>query len=100
MTQYDEGTQAEKKAILENEAKLRGQHPSHEAPKPTTYFELQRQQNERELAKPETKYPAQPPTSPWAGDPAGIEPPLGVAIDEQETTGTPAEVAKSLREKE
>ena len=30
MTIYDEGTQAEKKAIIESEAKLR--HPSHEPP--------------------------------------------------------------------
>jgi hypothetical protein len=98
MSQFDPGDMKTKREVLENEKRLR--HPSHEPPKTTTYFELQRQQNERELAKPETKYPAQPPTSPWAGDPAGIEPPLGVAIDDQEVTGTPTEVAKSLREKE
>jgi hypothetical protein len=43
--------------------------------------------------------PRQPPGSPWSGDvPESIEPPLGYAIDDLEVTGTPAEIAESLRE--
>jgi hypothetical protein len=43
-----------------------------------------------------TDYPRLPGGSPWSGDPVGIEPPLGVAIDEMEPTGTAAEIEASL----
>ena len=42
------------------------------------------------------EYPRLPASSPWSGDPVGIEPPTGVAIDHMKCTGTPAEQAASL----
>jgi hypothetical protein len=97
MTIFDRGTMEEKKAILENEAKLRpGDRP------PTTYAALS-EWPEPGLPAPEASplhYPAQPTSSPW-GSPIGpgTEPPLGYAIDDVEPCGTPAEIAKSLRER-
>jgi hypothetical protein len=46
--------------------------------------------------EPFVKYPAMPEGSPWAGDLSGVEPPLGYAIEAQEVTGEPHEVAASL----
>jgi hypothetical protein len=45
-----------------------------------------------------TLYPRLPDSSPWSGAGAQVPPeePLGVAIDQQECTGTPAELAASL----
>jgi hypothetical protein len=43
-----------------------------------------------------TQYPRQPEASPWAGDPVGLEPPLGVEINAQEPTGEAHEIEKSL----
>jgi hypothetical protein len=43
-----------------------------------------------------TQYPRQPEASPWAGDPVGLEPPLGVEIDAQEPMGEAHEIEKSL----
>jgi hypothetical protein len=40
-------------------------------------------------------YPAQPAGSPWAGA-QPVEPPTGLAIDAQEPTGEPHELAASL----
>jgi hypothetical protein len=43
------------------------------------------------------EYPAQPPTSPWAGpDLVPPEPPLGFDVNALEPVGTPIEVAQSL----
>lgn len=41
-------------------------------------------------------YPAQPPTSPFAGDPVGDEPPLGQDVNWQEPIGTEKEIQASL----
>lgn len=43
-----------------------------------------------------TDYPRLPANSPWAGDSVGLEPPLGVAIDDLEPTGTAQEIEHSL----
>ena len=47
---------------------------------------------------PATLYPRLPASSPWSGEGPQVpdEEPLGVAIDQQECTGTPAELAASL----
>jgi hypothetical protein len=48
-------------------------------------------------AKASVQYPRQPTTSPWSGEiPESIEPPLGYAIDSQESVGEPAEIEESL----
>ena len=45
---------------------------------------------------PTVDYPRLPASSPWACDPIGLEPPLGIEVDALEPTGTPAEVAASF----
>lgn len=99
MTIFDPGDQAHRRQVMKDDALAR--HPSQQPPAPTTYHQLA-QRPRADQAKPDAgplHYPAQPASSPWSGDPTGIEPPLGVAIDEMEPTGTAAEVAKSLRER-
>ena len=44
------------------------------------------------------RYPPLPETSPWASDPVGQEPPIGVDINAVEAVGTHAEIEQSLRE--
>ncbi len=89
---YDEGTQAEKRAILQ--AETRRLRPSQQPPAATTYFERQRQQDDQAAEKAEASpltYPSLPASSPWASNAWGEEPPLGIAIDDMEPTGTAAE---------
>jgi hypothetical protein len=95
MTIFDSGTMEEKKAILENEAKLRqGDRP------PLTYSQIASWSTVEDLPKPSLAVPMLPPTSPWSGATGpGTEPPLGYAIDDVEPCGTAAEIAKSLRER-
>jgi hypothetical protein len=48
-------------------------------------------------AEPAMHYPKLPEGSPWAGGgDVGLQPPTGININEQEPTGTPAEVAASI----
>lgn len=42
--------------------------------------------------------PMQPEGSPWSHDPVGIEPPLGVSVDEVVPVGEAFEIEASLRE--
>jgi hypothetical protein len=41
---------------------------------------------------PAPQYPTLPVNSPWADEPVGPEPPLGVAIDQMEPVGEPFEI--------
>jgi hypothetical protein len=45
--------------------------------------------------EPSVHYPRMPEGSPWAGDPSGVEPPLGVSVDYVEPCGTAVEIAAS-----
>jgi hypothetical protein len=38
---------------------------------------------------PIVQYPRQPPNSPWAEEPAGLEPPLGYSVDDLAPVGSP-----------
>ena len=40
--------------------------------------------------------PRQPANSPFAGDPCGVEPPLGFSVNDMVPTGTPVEIAASI----
>jgi hypothetical protein len=80
---YDPGSQAEKKAVLENERKLR--HPSQEPRTPSTYFEIAQQQNPTKPFDPQPSLavPRLPESSPWSGSvDRAPEPPLGFSVDE------------------
>ena len=44
-----------------------------------------------------TPVPRQPPNSPFAGDPTGVEPPLGYDINSMTPVGTPSEVQASIK---
>jgi hypothetical protein len=68
-----------------------------------TQIELEQQGRHAALAKasvsgrePAVNYPRMPEGSPWAGDLVPPEPALGYAIEAQEVTGEPFEVAASL----
>jgi hypothetical protein len=80
MTAYDPGTQAERRTIIKEEARLRpGDRP------PTTYHQLSQRPQAEDLPKSDVSplhYPAQPASSPWSSDPVPAEPPLGYAIDD------------------
>ena len=45
---------------------------------------------------PAVQYPRLPAGSPWAGDPVGLEPPLGFSVDAMEPTGEAHEIQASL----
>jgi hypothetical protein len=90
---HDEPTQAEKRAVHENDRSVR---------EPTTYSALAEISDPApggrfavDARKPANAVPRQPANSPWHADPTGVEPPLGYAIDDQEPTGTAAEIAAS-----
>jgi hypothetical protein len=42
------------------------------------------------------QYPRLPSSSPWSGDPVGVEPPLGIDVNFQEPCGEAFEVERSL----
>jgi hypothetical protein len=46
-------------------------------------------------AKAEISYPAQPEGSPWAKEPIGLEPPIGVEIDAHDPVGEQFEIEAS-----
>jgi hypothetical protein len=94
MSIYDQGSQKERAEMMKSEARLR--HPSQEPPTPRTYFGIASTPSAEDLPRPSLQVPRLPASSPWSRDPTGIEPPFGVAIDDQEPTGTPAEIARSL----
>jgi hypothetical protein len=69
-----QGPMDEKKAVIENEARLR--HPSQELREPDTYFSRARQPDlSKPLEpKPTLQVPRLPASSPWSGDPVPAEP--------------------------
>src|SRR5262245_55301495 len=46
--------------------------------------------------EPTPEYPQQPTGSPWANEPSGTEPPLGVSIDAMEPVGEAHESSRDL----
>ena len=95
---------ADKIAQLHNERLRAGDHA------PTTMHQMANRGVDFNLAtpsiggdnyvtgsEPEAHWPRLPEGNPWGGGPQpGLEPSLGVEIDQQEPTGTPAEVAASI----
>jgi hypothetical protein len=98
MTVFDQGSQKERREIIEQAAKP---HPSQTAREPSTHFEVASQPNPTKPyePRPSLDMPRLPASSPWSSS-GGTEPPLGYRIDDLEPTGTPAEVAESMRKYE
>jgi hypothetical protein len=91
----DEPTQADKRAVLDNDRRVAAYADVVELfnPQPGGRFAIGAQQ-------PVTQVPRQPPHSPWHHDPVGLEPPLGYSVNEMVAVGTPAEVEASIRQLE
>jgi hypothetical protein len=102
MSFYNPSTWEERAEQLRNEKRLR-----EEPPAPSSYHAMARHGVDLTLtgegssagyvagSEPFVRYPA----SGYSGGPQpGLEPPLGVEIDQQEPTGTFAEVARSIEE--
>jgi hypothetical protein len=88
----DEPTQAEKRAVLRNDALVRGAALADVAevfnPQPGGRFAAS--------APTTTSIPRQPEGSPWAADPVPPEPPLGFSVDDLPIVGEPHEIERSI----
>jgi hypothetical protein len=87
MTEYNPGSQAERAAIMKDEARMKLRHPCQQPPVPTTYSEIANRPAD-DLPKPSNTVPPLPPTSPWARDPVPDEP-LIDGSGEGDTYGAP-----------
>jgi hypothetical protein len=90
----DEPTQAEKRAVLENDRRVRGVAYSdvvdlYDDTRPHGRFALG-------TSAVGNQVPRQPPHSPWFETRFNGPEPLGYSVDEMEPVGTPAEVARSV----
>src|SRR5262249_18973412 len=94
-------SQKERKAVLENDRLVRQGSTFHAHAQADAELNLggrfaQVRPTTVTGATPAAQYPRQPPTSPFASDPCGPEPPLNYNIDAQEPTGEKFEIEASL----
>ena len=86
-------TQREKAEVLRNDTYFRRAAVGLDLDSPGGRF---RSEEAISGTTPAVHYPKLPSSSPWASDNVGVEPPLGVSIEDQQPTGEAFEVDRSL----